>query len=284
MPLFIIISGYLFSKKIDNAISPLIIKQFRRLIIPNIVWGGGALITSVIITSTIPDFVDIIKLPTFCWFLSSLFVCSVIYAIIYRIGIRNYVVATILLSLASLLIPGNEFVKFFIPFFGIGLILERINIVGIRLKWNVIIILGCIIFIAYLFFWSRNFYIYCTQNPSLVDLDATKWVAYFSRILFGCLISIWLILLFEKIGKIKYDNLLNKLSQNSLGIYVIHYTLFSIFREYITLKLHYNGWIIVVAMFIVSVILVFAINIVIHYLRVKQVTSMLFLGEPRRIH
>lgn len=41
MPLFIIVSGYLFRKKIDRPLNSTIANQFVRLIIPSIVLGGG---------------------------------------------------------------------------------------------------------------------------------------------------------------------------------------------------------------------------------------------------
>lgn len=50
MPLFMIISGYLSSKKTDDSIITLAVAKFRRLIIPNISWGSIVLIASAILT------------------------------------------------------------------------------------------------------------------------------------------------------------------------------------------------------------------------------------------
>lgn len=104
MPLFMIISGYLSSTKTDGSIITLAVGKFRRLIIPNISWGSIILISTSILTST-PSLLNFIKLPISCWFLSSLFCCSVAYAIAYKAGIKNHVISTIILSLFSLLIP-----------------------------------------------------------------------------------------------------------------------------------------------------------------------------------
>lgn len=284
MPLFIIISGFFFHKKINNDIIPLIKKQFNHLIVPNLSWGIIVLCISIITTHVFPSIVDIIKLSTFCWFLSSLFVCSIIYAIIYRIGVKNYIAETIILSMTSLLIPGSEFIKFFIPFFGIGLIIRNTNIAQKKLKWKYIIILGGIISILYYLFWSRDFYIYCTKNPSFIEINYTEWIAYLARIIFGSLISIWFILLFVKIDKIgkRYNDLLTMLSRNSLGIYVIHYSLFYIISKHIKLKLDYPEIITIVTMFFLSCLIVSVINIAIFYLRSHCVTRILFLGEPKQ--
>lgn len=231
MPLFMIISGYLSSKKTDDSIITLAVAKFRRLIIPNISWGSIVLIASAILTFIPPSLLSIVRLPVSCWFLSSLFCSFIAYAITYKIGIKNYVISTIILSLLSLLIPGSEFVKFFMPFFGIGLILSTTNIMYAAVKWKHIITFGCAIIVTYLLFWSRDFYIYRTLNPSLLsNFDITQWIAYFARLLFGSAITIWLMLLMKKVeiknGKLK--EWLTRLSYNSLGIYVIHYSLFSI--------------------------------------------------------
>lgn len=280
MPLFIIISGYLFSRKMDKTIISLITKQFSRLIIPNIVWGGVAISVLSLITYTTPSLRDIIKLPTFCWFLSSLFVSSIIYVIIYKIGIKNYVAATILLSLGSLLIPGCEFIKFFIPFFGIGLILARKNVMSIVLKWKYIIIGGGIIIILYSLLWSCEFYIYCTQNPTFVEFSLPKWSAYFARIIFGSMISIWLMFFVRKLEmKVKYGDVLSNLSRNSLGIYVIHYSLFYVGGAYLNLYVKLSETSVVALMCVISVVIILFINLIIHYLRISEVTRILFLGE-----
>lgn len=280
MPLFIIISGYLFSRKMDKTIISLITKQFSRLIIPNIVWGGVAISVLSLTTYTTLSLRDIIKLPTFCWFLSSLFVSSIIYVIIYKIGIKNYVAATILLSLGFLLIPGCEFIKFFIPFFGIGLILARTNIMRYVLKWKYIIIGGGLIVILYSLLWSREFYVYCIQNPVYTEFSLPKWSAYFARIIFGSMISIWLMIFVRKIEKkVKYGNVLFNLSRNSLGIYVIHYSLFYVGDAYLSLYVKLSETSVVALMCVVSVVIILFINLMIHYLRINKITRLLFLGE-----
>ena len=54
MPLFMIISRYLSSKKTDDSIITLAVGKFRRLIIPNISWGSIVLVASAILTFTPP--------------------------------------------------------------------------------------------------------------------------------------------------------------------------------------------------------------------------------------
>lgn len=282
MPLFMIISGYLSSVKIDGSIITLAVRKFRRLIIPNISWGSIVLISISILTFTIPHLLDIIKLPISCWFLSFLFCCSIAYAITYKIGIKNYVISTIILSLFSLLIPGSEFVKFFMPFFGIGLILSKTNIVYAEVKWKYIVTFGCTIIVAYLLFWSRDFYIYRTHNPSLLsNFDITQWIAYFARLLFGSAITIWFMLLMKKV-EIKNERLkewLTKLSYNSLGIYVIHYSLFSISSKYFIQRSNLNEVVADSVTLVVSFAMVVIINLIIQYLRKNNAMRLLFLGE-----
>ena len=122
MPVFMIISGMLFEKKIGGGILLTMNKQLFRLIVPNIFWGvvmlffcGGV-------------FTDVIKLPFTCWFLSSLFICSILYLLFYRI-VKNYFILTIVVSLTLLLCHVSEFVTFFAPFFGIGMIIKKIDFI-----------------------------------------------------------------------------------------------------------------------------------------------------------
>ena len=124
MPLFIIVSGYLFRKKIDRPLHSTIVNLFVRLIIPSIVLGGVTRLLSVCYL----QLGYLIKLPFFLWFLSSLFICSVSYALIYKVTQRIEIIV-LLLSLSTLFIPaGLSFVKFFMPFFGIGLLLSDMDV------------------------------------------------------------------------------------------------------------------------------------------------------------
>lgn len=281
MPLFIIISGYLFSKKLNDPTAQIITRQFKRLIIPNIAWGVIVLVLESI--STPPQLFSILRLPFFCWFLSSLFICSIAYVCIFKLGIKNPIISTILLSVTSLFLEGCEFIKFFIPFFGIGLILAQKDLALRVSNWKYIIVLGGIIFVLYSIFWSREFYIYRTPNPSIIrDSSSFTWVAYCARIFFGSLISVWLISFVRKIGELRDGVGLYKLSLNSLGIYVIHFSFFDISQKYFAIHLNYQGLTAVISMLIISFVMIYIINKCIDYLRINEVTRRLFLGEFKK--
>lgn len=281
MPLFMIISGYLFSKKLGGNLGILIGKQFKRLIIPNMVWGSIVLIMTTMLTTTPPELLKIFRLPFSCWFLSSLFLSSIVYAISYKLGVRSSVLSVILLSFLSILLPGNEFIKYFIPFFGIGLIFAQKDLINHILKWPYIIIFGCVIVAFYLLFWSREFYVYCTPNPSLYDLRSIKWVAYFARILFGTSISVWFMFFIRKLDvRVTWlKKFLIQLSHNSLGIYVIHYSCFTMIKDSLQIHICSYDIVIVVAMFLLTLMVIFIMNVVIRCLRANGITKMLFLGE-----
>ena len=72
MPLFIIISGYLYSNKLKKrTLKTNIIRQFKRLMVPNVLWGFflGCITQEFGISGILNSF----------WFLYTLFVVSMIY-------------------------------------------------------------------------------------------------------------------------------------------------------------------------------------------------------------
>lgn len=285
MPLFAIISGYLLAMKMDKPLTDTLTKQFKRLIVPNLAWGTLTLCINCFLTNTPPHLSNIIQIPNFCWFLSSLFVCSICYIIAYKILVKTFFVSCICLSMISLLLPGCEFIKFLMPFVGIGIILANVNIDYSHIKWVYIAMAIITIVIAYLLFWSRDFYIYKTTSPSLSENMWHKWIAYFARIGFGSAISIILIFMFRKLET--HKSILPKtewrylriLSKNSLGIYVIHFSFFTLTTRIIQPFHMYSSIVTILFSAITSIIIITLINSFISILRKNDITRILMLGE-----
>lgn len=214
MPLFIIISGYLYSNKLKKrTLKTNIIRQFKRLMVPNVLWGFflGCITQEFGISGILNSF----------WFLYTLFVVSMIYEFA-AICIKNVIISTIIVSIVILLLPGFEYIKFATPFFGIGLCFGNINLKNI--KPNRYAIIASILFsiILYIFLWRGDEYIYLTKNPSIWCYSILEVRAYVLRILVGSAISLSIILVLHKIQDAFNLNILKRFSTSSLGLYVSH--------------------------------------------------------------
>ena len=214
MPLFLIISGYLYFNKLKKREPRVnLTRRAKQLLLPNLLWGGAlAILTNNFGVNGI--------LNSF-WFLYTLFAVSVIYEIAYVL-IRNIGVCTLIVSLLVLVLPGFEYVKFSTPFFGIGLWFGRFKLNELKIN-NLYIGLSAIAgLLLYYFAWQGDEYIYITRTPGLSNLGINEIRAYFIRIIVGTALSIIVILIFHKYHKYTDFKLIRRFSNSSLGIYVIH--------------------------------------------------------------
>lgn len=275
MPLFIIVSGYLFRKKLDRPLHSTIVNQFVHLIIPSIVLGVISLLS---IGYVSVDY--LIKLPFVLWFLSTLFICSVFYAVMYRLT-KKIGFLVIFLSLMILCIPtGLNYIRFFMPFFGIGLLLSdmdiynRINISpkGLALSLGAIIILGVLL-------WDASYYVYITPPPFILSCNFEQWMAYFMRLIFGTLITLYLMGLFKKlqVGGIA-TKILVRLSHNSLYLYIMHFALLTNIGD--TIRMNFDSEILTnIVVLIGSAALTIILSFSIDLLRKNKYTKTLILAD-----
>lgn len=221
MPFFLLISGYLFYKSLGKNIFVTAKKRALRLLLPNLLWGGYL---AVILQSFSPSFV-----LTAFWFLYTLFVCNLLYLIVSRI--TKVWLSVIILSIAILLLPGLEFIKFSLPFFGIGLIMAKYDILQKLSKSKTFVIaIALASIICYLFVWDKSWYVYATPNPNLLHFEAGRWSAYGGRLLQGTLMSTAIITLLivltsqwdKSNSQTRFRRISRKLSDNSLGLYTMH--------------------------------------------------------------
>lgn len=71
MPVFMIIAGYLFEPKLQKGIVEMGIQRFERLIVPSM--AGGLIVLLYTACHQSVGLYEILHLPLYCWFLSSLF-------------------------------------------------------------------------------------------------------------------------------------------------------------------------------------------------------------------
>lgn len=219
MPLFIIISGFLFYNKLGCVFNN-IWGGVKRFLLPNLFWGS----ILIIIHGSLPKIEDVVRLPFTCWFLSSLFFCYVVYSIALY-SKNHFAIKIVCLSVLINLLPGMEYNKFMIPFFGLGLIMANYKVLTKKISAKYIIIAWVMIIFTEIFLWSPSYTIYNTPSPNLKTCFIPEvWIAYFARLIVGTLITITIFFTIKKLSRFlssQSKSTLSVLSTNSLGIYVI---------------------------------------------------------------
>lgn len=275
MPVFMIVSGYLFAKRLGGEwkdVLPIVKKQFCRLIIPNIVYGGVFLIVKNDIR-----WAAILRLPFTCWFLSTLFVVSCLY-LVFSLLQKNPLIVVIIGSLIVLLIPVGEFTKFMMPFFGIGWIFFKYGLLERLMIGRVTMLITFVSVLLLTFVWDSKLTIYQTPSPTPGYIN-DLWFAYIIRIVIGTTASVYLLGLVKYIEKdVNTTKILYRFSQNSLGIYVIHTCLFDLLKNSVVLP-EYSEWTIVFLCLLITGIAIAVINIFFKCLRINKYIARLTLGE-----
>ncbi|MCU6184377.1 acyltransferase family protein [Citrobacter cronae] len=163
MPLFMMISGYLFYYSLSKySTTDIIIIKFKQLIIPMFAW----IILNSIINSE-PLNLATIKAGTIYlfWFLSALFALCAAYASFYKIT-KNYASIIFTVTFCISLSFGDgmnmDMIKFMAPYFLIGLLSHRYYDVIANWK-NKIGIISISIWIAMLLLWRTKYYIYVSH-------------------------------------------------------------------------------------------------------------------------
>lgn len=84
--------------------------------------------------------------------------------------------------------------------------------------------------LSYLILWDKSWYVYLTPNPSILHFESSKWIAYFGRLFQGTFTSLAILALLVVFTENmtmhnsmpKFRQICRALSDNSLGLYVIH--------------------------------------------------------------
>lgn len=272
MPVFMIVSGLFLRKSLTK--SHFIVNNAISLLIPNVFWGTLSLIICFGFDIKEMNWGGVISIPFSCWFLSSLFVCRCVYWLMSKTAAKT-LVSTVIASSVILFVPGNEYTKYMMPFIGIGMIIDQSHILANDIFKNrkllfLLLILGGIS----LLYWSNDFSIYGTKNPSWLSLIGMK--EYAIRILYGVLFFFVFYALFKSLKLSEtVENMLIKLGNNSLGIYVIHFTLL----KNISSVFNIDNWVVEsLVCFVIAIIITIAVNQIIYFIKKNRLTSLFMLG------
>ena len=225
----------------------------------------------------------LMRIPFSFWFLTCLFVSSLLYSLIYRLVSHNYIVITLILCTLALLVPfgGFDFITFFIPLFGMGIILSKTQLLNTYGLWKVVLA-GTAVASFYVILWQPYFYIYVTPSLKLMHNPTVHSAyAFIGRNVFGVLFFVFCILAYNQFFR-KLDKLpswIDETSRNSLAIYTLHLGTLQVMKfDYRLSPSLINDFLLLA----LSVIIVFLLNRLIRIIRLSRYASLFILGETDR--
>ena len=226
MPLFMIISGYLFCDSIKKYESKVLIKRkVLSLIVPIISYSIIDLILFLVLGKPITLIVVISIITNKLWFIWAVFVMSMIVIINNRF-FKDSMVVYILLFLLTLVVPTKlifHLLAFLYPYFIIGYLFKKYNIDFNKLLNKYIIILSSVVYCVLLYLYNYDTYIY-NSGMSIVNNYSQLYVDIV-RLLIGLLGSVLVLVGIKTISNsqtIKEKSvLLLNIGKNTLGIYAI---------------------------------------------------------------
>lgn len=243
MPLFALVSGYLFYYTIKKRrIKELAENRFKTLLLPIIIWGSLSFLFRLFVGKyTDLGTYDLIKryishLVSTLWFLWAVLLCSVIIALVHYFFNDNRIVM-FLLIIIFFITPDKYnlgYTKFLYPFFAGGYLWNELAVKVNSKKTAVVCIASGVLYIPLYIFMNRDTYIY-TSGITLLGKehianqlynDAYRWLIGLVGSVF--IVSITKLLFqFTKERLSKIDSSIAAIGSISMGIYAIQNYLFS---------------------------------------------------------
>ena len=237
MPLFMGISGYLFYYSEKRSIGYIVKKRFEQLIVPLLIW---TFIVYILILLKKPEanlteslLLYFRLLPREYWFLFILFISSLLLAFT-NVYLKSWYYHLIIILL-MLLIPdfsSMQLLKFMYPIFLLGFMYNR-HSSFINRYINYVIMASVFLFIAGLYYWKTDYFIYTTGSQILykdgVHIEQIKNNGF--RYIVGIAGSVVILylakIIFDKV-KLNYSTI-EKLGRETLGLYLVHLFLLELF-------------------------------------------------------
>lgn len=234
MPLFMLISGYLFAYSINRDWKSVIKKKSLSLLVPVFAWGAVKLVKYIIWQIQNDDLTFeeavIYYLDTsvrHLWFLWAIFWCSLIVLVVNRLFTDNLAIYT-LIFVASFFVPDGlnlELYKFMYPYFVVGYLFNSKgfkNWIHPYLNYKLLIVLG-VVFGILISFYSYDSYIYTSGHTVLSKDFISQMCINLYRYIIGFVGSCFVILLFYIV--INYMEfrlpIMTYIGSATMGIYVL---------------------------------------------------------------
>lgn len=296
MPLFALISGYLFYATVQRKkLKEIIYSRIKGILIPIIIWVTiNWLIYGLLKRNfNISEWFNIFT-GNFLWFLWSIIAVSICLALIVKkIPKQMQLIAIIIGFFVMYIFPNSELNLFIYPFFVFGFFInknkEKFNKYR-NSKYNFLII---IIFAVLLLFFNKDCYIY---NTGITIWNSKNGIIQQSiidvyRYIIGLLGSISVVIIIDKvIGNININvkKYLIELGQYSMQIYIIQSLFFGLYLKVINRIVEYFGINILTKNMlfynliitpILSIIAIFMILIIIKYIEKNKKISKIVFGR-----
>ncbi len=291
MPLFMLISGYLFYYSIKRrACSEIIRAKCRSLLLPiftfAIIAKCGVIISFIIGISGFEEFTNNFLKPVLLnyhlWFLWAVLLNSIIVLVVHKIHYSIAIYA--LIWLLFLFIPSYRLppvYSFVFPFFVIGYMANKHNVLSRIVVDKKLLLIVSAVFISLFFFYDKSSFVYTTGQCILRD----NWIHYFAldlyRFAIGLIGSIFILSsiyycyqhFYMKMSRI--FSFLSIAGLYSMGLYCFQDLLFLYYRKFALL--HIEDFVIQspIATFLLISFLSYLLT---HYSRKLKLTNILLLG------
>ncbi|AZI87568.1 hypothetical protein EH164_11100 [Kosakonia sp. CCTCC M2018092] len=267
MPLFMCISGYLYSKKESSVKS--ILNKAKVLLVPFYAWGIISLLYYSWDGVTLAAVVNTIRQITFdpgqgLWFLWALFICFLIFYILPEKGKEFYAFAFIIIlnqlqsTIPSMAYFGMNLVSWQFPFFLIGLIIKKYNLINI-FRNKIIFCMALLTYILAASQWHRLSITELFGSP----LDIERQYDTLNIIRYTAAISAFIVLFGLKINirKALIVDAIVFLSKNSLSYYAMQVLILSVLigklHEYFSNNYAIEAIAVSIALFIITISIYF---------------------------
>lgn len=268
MPIFMLVSGYLFNNSIEKyAPLHLFMKKMRMLIIPILLFGlldrrMGILMLHLLrgnvnILDFIREYLSFVFVDYYLWFLWSVFLNSMIIQIVHRYGDRVWLY--LIIWGVSLLIPDDTLrgvYSFMYPFFVIGYLTAKHGFIchSMSKELPILTISSFLLFLPCLFFFERESYVYVSGQCICRENGWHFFLLDIYRLLTGLLGSTFVLcllkLLYDRLFVQKTMSLMIILGKYSMGIYCFQTIILSWLAGYVVPNFNEQGILPVAIMFL----------------------------------
>lgn len=296
MPLFMLVSGYLFAYSANRrSIVGNVKNKFMTLVLPIFVWVSVSCFITIVI-----DYLNNCDIHPFgvfrtyiydlflsFWFLWSIFWSSMVVLLI-RQFLKDSWIAYLFVVIISLFIPNMyniQMYSFMFPYYVLGYKYNNYLVSHNCIKSSLeryktkILVWASILFGALLFLYNYNAYIYTSGYCILKGNVLYQLFIDFYRFCIGLIGGIFFILLLDKVYSIVQEGNIRKLllyiGQQTMGIYIIHIYIVSLVLVKFTKKLHCINYGITV---LESIVMIASCLLCIMILKKNRFTNRLFLG------
>lgn len=239
MPLFMLVSGYLFYYTVNRySTKQVLVNRIKNVLIPIVAWGilSECIVIlkniighdPIILYEVLYNFVRITLLNL--WFLWAVLYCSLAVVFVRRF-FNDSIWMYLLFFMASFILPDQlnmHLYKFMYPYFVSAYLFNKFNAITLTTKlkkWQILICSGLIFFIM-LSIYNKDTFIYNTgitligkNIPHQITINLFRWaIGYIGSIFVICLSK----LSFDSITIANAKKLIVEAGMNSLGLYILN--------------------------------------------------------------